>query len=141
VIYSSHMTDAIADAGAKKKVLIAEDEELLLGILSSQFAEKGYDVVTARDGREGVDKFFSERPDAVVVDVIMPRMDGIEMLAEIAKRAPEDATPLIVLSNSSDMRHIADAMANKAIDYLIKSNQHLDDIVSTVERRIATRAK
>lgn len=120
----------------KKKVMIVEDDNLLLVTLSHQFEDAGYEVITAANGEQGVTNFFAEHPDAVIMDVMMPRKDGVEMLEEIREKAPDDRTPFIVLSNANDMDYIARAMGNGAVAYLLKSDRQIDSIVKLVEEKI-----
>ena len=119
-----------------KTVLIVEDDNLLLVTLTHQFEDAGYTVITATDGEQGVEKFLSGKPDAVVMDVMMPRKDGVEMLEEIREKAPESTVPFIVLSNANDMDYVARAMGNGAIAYLLKSDRQIDSVVKLVEEKI-----
>ncbi|HRH55694.1 MAG TPA: response regulator [Candidatus Paceibacterota bacterium] len=120
----------------QKSVLIAEDDALLLVTLTHQFEDAGYRVITATDGEDGVAKFLSEHPDAVVMDIMMPRKDGVEMLEEIREKAPDSKTPFIVLSNANDMDYVARAMGQGAVAYLLKSDRQIDSVVKLVEERI-----
>lgn len=120
----------------KKKVLIVEDDPLLLITLTHQFEDAGYEVVSAADGEEGVALFLKERPDAAVVDVMMPKKDGVEMLEEVRAKSPELKTPVIVLSNANDMDYVARAMGLGAVAYLLKSDRQIDSVVRLVEERL-----
>lgn len=120
----------------EKTVLIVEDDNLLLLTLTNQFEDAGYTVITATDGVQGVERFLSGKPDAVVMDVMMPRKDGVEMLEEIREKAPESTVPVIVLSNANDMDYVARAMGNGAIAYLLKSDRQIDSVVKLVEEKI-----
>ena len=119
-----------------KTVLIVEDDMLLLVTLTHQFEDAGYRVVTAENGEEGVEKFFTEEPDAVVMDVMMPRKDGVEMLEEIRAKLPETSVPFIVLSNANDMDYVARAMGQGAVAYLLKSDRQIESVVKMVEEKI-----
>ncbi len=130
VLHCSGMDDA------PKKVLIVEDDTLLLVTLTHQFEEAGYTVVSANNGEDGVALFLSEKPDALVMDVMMPRKDGVEMLEEIRAKAPEDRTPIIVLSNANDMDYVARAMGQGAVAYLLKSDRQIDSVVRLVNERL-----
>lgn len=118
------------------KILIVEDDDMLLTALEKQFSSVGFTVVTARDGNEGFEKFFSENPDAVVLDMMMPRKNGTEMLKEIHEKAPQDTTPCIILSNANDMDKVTSAVDSKATAYLVKSEWQLTDIVQMVAKQI-----
>lgn len=119
-----------------KKVLIVEDDNLLLITLVHQFEDAGYEVFTANNGEDGMDMFFRVQPDAVILDVMMPRKDGVEMLEAIRAKAPEDMTPFIILSNANDMDYIARAMGQGAVAYLLKSDRQIDSVVKLVEEKI-----
>lgn len=119
-----------------KKILIVEDDELLLGVLSTQFEEHGYAVTTAVDGMDGFEKFKRVQPDLVVVDIIMPKKTGMEMLTEIHHAYPEDKTPMVVLTNTNEMDTMAEALSHKVVAYLLKSSQELEHIVELVEKKI-----
>lgn len=119
-----------------KKVLIVEDDTLLLVTLTHQFEDAGYVVVSADNGEDGIERFVAEKPDAVVMDVMMPRKDGVEMLEEIKARVPDTKVPFIVLSNANDMDYVARAMGLGAVAYLLKSDRQIDSVVKLVEEKI-----
>ena len=124
------------EAAPKKKVLIVEDDTLLLVTLTHQFEEAGYQVLSANNGEDGAAAFLKEAPDAVVLDVMMPRKDGVEMLEEIRKKAPENEAPVIVLSNANDMDYVSRAMQGGAVAYLLKSDRQIDSVVKLVNERL-----
>lgn len=124
------------EAVQKKTVLIVEDDALLLVTLTHQFEDAGYTVVTAEDGEEGVAKFMSEMPDAVVMDVMMPKKDGVQMLEEIREKAPDTKVPFIILSNANDMDYVARAMGQGAVAYLLKSDRQIESVVKMVEEKL-----
>lgn len=121
---------------AAKKVLIVEDDTLLLTTLIHQFEDAGYVVCSADNGEDGVDVFLKEKPDAVIMDVMMPRKDGVAMLEEIHAKAPETTVPFIVLSNANDMDYVSRAMGEGAVAYLLKSDRQLDSVVALVTEKI-----
>jgi len=85
----------------KGKILVVDDENYILHILDFSLGAEGYEVITAEDGEEAVRKCRDEKPDLVVLDVMMPKMDGFEACRTI-KRDPETAdTPVILLSAKS----------------------------------------
>jgi CheY-like chemotaxis protein len=120
-----------------KKILLVEDDPLILSGMQSKFEDAQYTVVIARDGVEGLEKFISERPDIILTDVSMPRKTGIELLEDIKTQFPNNKTPRIVLSSSDDLDTVSRAIADNAVAYLIKSEGQLDTIVDFVEKRIA----
>ncbi len=119
-----------------KKVLIVEDDNLLLVTLTHQFEEAGYEVVTALNGEEGLRSFDTEHPDAVVMDIMMPKKDGIQMLEEIRETHPDSKTPFIILSNAGDMDYVARAMESGSVAYVVKSDRQIDSIVKLVGEKL-----
>ena len=88
-------TEANEQAEAKQKILIADDEASIRRILETRLSMIGYDVVTAADGEEAVDVFNKENPDLVVLDVMMPKMDGYGVCREIRRTSD---VPIIILT-------------------------------------------
>lgn len=120
----------------EKKILIVEDDNLLLITLTHQFQEAGYQVTTALNGEEGLRIFDTETPDAVVMDVMMPKKDGIQMLEEIRETHPDSNIPFIILSNAGDMDYVARAMESGSVAYVVKSDRQIDSIVKLVDDKL-----
>jgi len=117
-----------------KKILIAEDDKSLISALQEKFKKEGFSVVTASDGEEGIIAAKKEKPDLLLVDIKMPKIDGITM-ARKAKEAGINA-PIIFLTNFDDVKHISDAIEVSKSDYLIKSDWDLDQIVEKVKAKL-----
>jgi len=118
-----------------RKVLVVEDYKNLRTILVKRLLKKGYDVRGVIDGQEALDLIPSFRPEMVLLDIMMPNVDGFQVLKEI--RNSEDSeiakTPIIMLSNLGDDDDINRAMMLGADDYLIKSNISIDEIVEKMK--------
>jgi DNA-binding response OmpR family regulator len=119
-----------------KKILIIEDNDTLATLLSNQLTEQNIAVSIARDGNEGLKKILEEKPDLVILDIVLPKKDGIAILEELHKSDPEDKTVVIVLSNSKDIEHIAGAAKHNVAAYLVKSDQDLQGIVGMVKEKL-----
>lgn len=100
------------------KVLLVEDELTLAMIIKDTLEENGFDIHTAADGEEGVRLFFSLHPDVVVADVMMPRMDGFEMVRRI--RQTDKQTPILFLTARSAINDVVEGFELGANDYLKK---------------------
>lgn len=118
---------------SKVKILIVEDEEILLTALSEELKQQGFQVVGAKDGVEGVEKANSEKPDLILLDLVMPRMDGISALKEIKAGATTKDIPVVILTNLSDYDKVSDALSLGAMDYLVKANYRLEELVSKLK--------
>ncbi|MBF4614393.1 response regulator [Curtobacterium sp. VKM Ac-1376] len=108
------------------KVLIADDDAQLVRALSVTLSARGYDVVTARDGREAIDAVITERPDLVLLDLGMPRLDGIGVLEGVRAWSQ---VPVLVLSGRTDSSDKVDALDAGADDYVTKPFQ-MDELLA-----------
>lgn len=122
------------------KIVIAEDDKLLSGSLVSGFMEAGFEVHPAYDGEEAIAKVKEVKPDVALLDIMMPKLDGIGVLWEL-KANPDTATmPAVVLTNMADMETISKIMDAGGTDYLLKSDQSIENIVHKVKEVLARKA-
>lgn len=121
----------------KAKVLVVEDEEILLTALKEELVTGGYEVEGASDGEEGLDKVKSFQPNLVLLDLVMPKMDGMEMLQRLKSDNQTRDIPVVILTNLSDYERISEALSLGAMDYLVKANYKLEDLLEKVKTVIA----
>ncbi|MDT3381633.1 response regulator transcription factor [Labrys portucalensis] len=107
-------------SAAKTKVLICDDDPLLLELMEFRLQAKGYDVVKAVDGAEALSRVGGERPDIVVLDAMMPKSDGFEVLARIKNDPDLSAIPVVMLTARKGEKDIVSALEKGADDYLVK---------------------
>lgn len=105
---------------AKKKVLIVEDEIMLEELLRSRLEFEGYEVISADNGKEGLLKALSEKPDLIMADLMMPEMDGNEMIRIIRSNSDLKNIPIIVISARGTKEDIEKAKADGANEYFVK---------------------
>lgn len=115
------------------KVLVVEDDHLFLRIFQEKFSRDGFQVATALDGQEGLEKIEKEKPDLVLLDIMMPRMDGVEMLEKVKTNPKTRDIPVIMLTNLGE-----EGVGKKCLDlgaaaFWIKSNHRLNEIVTKVK--------
>ncbi len=115
-----------------KKILIIEDEETMKNSLGEIFMEEGFDVQTASDGEEGYDMIKNGNADIVLLDIILPKMDGFEIMEKLSKEKVKHP-PIIILTNLSDVENVQKAINFGANTYLIKSDYQLSEIVEKVK--------
>jgi CheY-like chemotaxis protein len=126
-----------------KKILVAEDDLFLRRAVASILRRNGFDVVTASDGAEAIARIRDERPDLVLLDLVMPKMHGFEVVSAAKRDATTAEIPIVVLSNlgrDADLQRCRDL---GAVDYLVKAELSLDALVDYVRRatsRCAERA-
>ena len=105
----------------KKKILVIEDEKELADLVKIRLQEHGYEVETAYDGEEGLAKIFSYEPDLIVLDLMLPKKGGLEVLKELrSSESSARSNPVIILSALKDMTTIMDAEKLGATDYMMK---------------------
>ncbi|MBX4187075.1 MAG: response regulator transcription factor [Candidatus Doudnabacteria bacterium] len=117
----------------KTKVLIVEDEEILLTALSEELKQEGFDAIGAPDGMEGVAKAASEKPDLILLDLVMPKLDGIGALKQLKESDETKSIPVVILTNLSDYDKVSEALALGAMDYLVKANYRLEELVAKIK--------
>lgn len=103
-----------------KRVLIIDDETDLLEALDSWLGSYGYEVSTAKDGAEGLSRAKELRPDLVILDISMPKMDGFEVLSLIRADTQTASTPVVMLTAKGRTENIFEAEKLRAVDFLIK---------------------
>lgn len=120
-----------------KKVLIVEDEVALLEVLVDKFnSEPGFEVLTAKNGEEGLKLALSKKPDLILLDIIMPVMDGMTMMQQLQKEEEGKKIPIIVLTNLGAAEDAEQAVKEGAYDFLIKAEWKLDDVVGKVKKTL-----
>jgi len=116
----------------KKKILIIEDDRSLQNALVEIIQQEGFETESAFDGEEGLAKIRSFGPDLVLLDIILPKKDGFDLLSEIKKDEALKNIPVLVLTNLEEVNNIQKALDLGANSYLVKSDFSLKDIVEKV---------
>jgi len=120
----------------KYKILIVEDEKILRDILANKFKEEGLLVSVATDGEEGLKAALLEHPDLILLDIIMPVMDGITMLKKLREDSWGKGAKVMILTNLSDSEKVSQAMEQGSYDYLIKIDWQMEELVQKVKEVI-----
>ena len=118
----------------KKTILIIEDETLILRALSEGFARRGYEVLKAEDGEAGIAAIDKEKPDVILLDLILPKVSGQEVLKHMNEKKLIEKIPVVVLTNVSDGSTLRECMEMGAKEYIIKANFSFDDMEETIKR-------
>lgn len=119
-----------------KKILIIEDEEIIYSLLQRKLSNAGYQVAVAKDGEEGLKILREQRPDLVLLDIIMPKKNGFEVLEAIQKDNNLKTIPVIVISNSGQPVELERAKALGVKDCLIKTEFDPQDVFEKVKKQI-----
>jgi len=115
-----------------KRILLVEDDRFLRKAAEVRLRRAGYTVITAADGEEAIATASAMRPDLVLLDLIMPRMQGFEVLRLLRTQPNMDGVPIVVLTNLSQDADRERAMTQGANGYLIKANMSLDALADAV---------
>src|SRR3989344_7525554 len=112
-----------------KKILIIEDDVFLGDVLMRKLNNEGYETSIARDGKEGLTKIKEIKPDLVLLDIVLPSMNGYEILEEKVKDPAIEPIPVIIISNSGQPVEINRVLALGVKDYLIKAQFSPDEVL------------
>ena len=122
------------DEGIKKRtILIIEDEGLLRELLVEKMQIEGFNTLDAPDGDIGLEIALREQPDMILLDLLMPKVGGMEVLKILREDERGRSIPVIILSNLSEKEVIAEGAERGAVEYLVKSNFGLEEIVAKVK--------
>ena len=119
-----------------KKILLVEDEEIMIDLLQKKLTKEGYEISVARDGEEGLKAMREVKPDLILLDIIMPKMGGFEVMEEMGKDKNLKDIPVIVISNSGQPVEIDRAQQLGAKDWLIKTEFDPQEVVDKVVKQI-----
>ena len=119
------------------KILIAEDDKFLRNVLRAKLVGEGFDVIAAADGEEALETLEKEHPDIVLLDIIMPKKNGFDVL-EALRLKGGTMVPIVILSNLGQEEDVRRGLALGAVDFLVKSDHSLKDVVDKVKLYAAT---
>jgi len=118
-------------------ILLAEDDRILRKAGEATLKKRGYAVIAAVDGEDALAKARAHKPDLILLDVIMPKLQGFEVLASLKSDAATRDIPVIMLSNLQDESDVRKAKDAGALDYLVKSNVPLDVLAARIAEALA----
>ena len=120
-----------------KKILIVEDDPLLVKMYSTKFKSEGFDVISASDGLEGFRLAIEEKPDVIILDIMMPKMSGHDVLAKLRTNEKINKVPVIVLSNLTQQSEAQKALDLGAKEYMAKASFTPGQVVDRVKKYIS----
>lgn len=127
--------------GEKKKILIIEDDKFLLKLYSDKLIREGFDVSMAITGEEGLSKVAQEKPDLILLDIILPQKNGFEILSELKLKSEFKQIPVIALTNLGQESDIKTGMELGAADYLVKTDFSITKLAEVVRKHLALAQK
>lgn len=123
-----------------QKILVVEDNESLCNVLADTFTDEGFEVKTAFDGEEGLEAAKEWKPDVMLLDLLLPKKDGEDLLKELREEEGGDDVLVIALTNSDSSEKVFNLMNLGVTDYLTKSDWELSDLVKKVKERLGTQS-
>lgn len=121
-------------------ILVVEDNITLQGLLKERLSQEGWKVETAADGVEGLAKAQKLIPTLILLDLLLPKKDGVAVLKELRGKADTKNIPVIVLTNLSDGETVANVLTSGGMDFLVKTDYSLDQVVERINKRLPKRA-
>lgn len=126
---------------AGKKILIVEDEKFLSNILKLKLEREGFVVLQAYDGAEGLQMIKAETPALVILDLVMPKMSGFELLERMSMDPQIAKVPVVVASNLGQESDIEKARRMGVVDYYVKAQTSIDQLVDIFKHLIETQVQ
>lgn len=117
-------------------ILVIEDNVTLLDLLKERLGQEGWKVETAVDGIEGFNHAVKVKPTLILLDLLLPKKDGVTVLKELRARADTKEIPVVVLTNLSDGETVANVLSSGGMDFLIKTDYTLDQVVDRIRKRL-----
>lgn len=118
------------------KILIVEDDQPLAEVLQERFDNEGFTVYLAKDGESGLLMALEKEPDVILLDIVMPKLDGLSMLKELRTYERGKDVRVVVMTNLSDSKEVHEALAHGAHDFLVKSDWAIADLVTSVRNQL-----
>lgn len=123
----------MANQNSKKKILIIEDDKILADMYAVKFKKEGFDIIETQNGFEGVELAQKEKPDLILLDIILPQMDGFSILTSFKSNDELKNIPVILLTNLGQEGDIQKGKSLGAVDYLTKSNTTPAEVIAKVK--------
>lgn len=118
----------------KIKILLIEDDTFLVEMYTTKFELEGFEVVSAEDGKKGLDMAGKENPDIILLDILMPKMDGFEVLDALKKDKEMSGIPVVLLTNLGQKDDVKKGFERGAVGYLIKAHFMPSEVVDKIKK-------
>lgn len=119
-----------------KKILVIEDDPTLNKIYEIKLKSAGFEVIIATNGESGLESAQSFQPDLIILDLLIPRKDGFEVLSELKKNGLTKKIPVLITSNLGEEDNIEKGMDLGAAQYLVKSNSSITELINKIKKLV-----
>ena len=120
----------------QKTILLVEDDPLLVKMYTTKFKVEGYNLISARDGEEGLKLALQGNADLIMLDIMMPKLSGIDLLTKLKQAPKEKHIPILILSNLTQEEEVQKALSLGASEYIVKANLTPAQVVAKVKKYI-----
>ena len=127
----------MADGKATQVILVGEDDKFLSNVYKTKLAKEGFQVEHGTDGKEVLRLALEKKPDLILLDLIMPVMDGFETLAELKANPETKDIKVVILSNLSQEEDMKKVMALGAVEYVVKANVSFKEVIECAKKHLA----
>lgn len=117
----------------KKKLVIVEDDAVLQKALHDFLVTENFEVSCALDGEEGLRTILAEKPDLILLDIILPKKDGYEVIKEVRANEETKNIPIVLLTNLGSLNDVEKALELGATTYLVKADYQLEEVTAKVK--------
>jgi len=117
----------------KKKIVLVEDDSLMSGVLATHLVNEGFEVVLVVDGAQAFERIQTERPDVVLLDIILPGIGGFDILQKLKQDESTRSIPVLVLSNLGSEEEIQRGISLGAEGYLVKANNTVEEVMKKMK--------
>ncbi|OGY45931.1 MAG: hypothetical protein A3J62_04005 [Candidatus Buchananbacteria bacterium RIFCSPHIGHO2_02_FULL_38_8] len=121
---------------AKKKVLLVEDDLDLLNLMKKKLTQEGFEPISAETGQQALDYLAKSKPDLILLDILLPDIDGITVLSEIVNKKETKGIPVIILSNLGEQGSFEQVAAIGNYEYLVKAKTELNQVVARIKKKL-----
>jgi len=121
-----------------KRILLVEDDRFLRRACEASLRQRGFTVIAATDGEEGLRLARADHPDLILLDLLMPKLSGVEVLRALKADPDTKGIPVLILSNSSREQDVSEVASLGAVDYWVKANLSLKELGERVARLLET---
>lgn len=118
------------------KILVVEDDLSISGLLSEYLTDEGFNVIVAQDGDQGLEMAISEKPDLILLDIMMPKKDGLTVLKELRSTEEGKTVPVIMLTNEKSIEEVNQALKSGVHDYFIKADWDVKTLLASIRRQL-----
>ncbi|OGG55911.1 hypothetical protein A2680_01410 [Candidatus Kaiserbacteria bacterium RIFCSPHIGHO2_01_FULL_55_37] len=130
---ATQVQSPLAGGGERKTVMVADDDAVFRTLISNKLSDAGFGVIEAADGEQTLVLAKEKRPDLIILDILMPKVGGVEALEKLRASGSWGATvPVYMLTNMDDMKTIASTVQHQTAGYFVKTNYSVADIVKII---------